>query len=368
MTITASIPIARMPLTVLTQSSLSTYRRCPRQYYYRYELLLDRERTNEPLRLGSAFHLGQEFRHLGEREAIDRASANYDQRPAWADPLEWAVERETVRALLAGYFWRYAADTFDVVATEGRWQIPLENPETGAISRTYCLAGKIDRIVSVPADGRSKLAILEYKTTGEAIDAEADYWQRLRADAQISAYVYAARKRGYHVETVLYDVTRRPEISPRQVPVLDESGFKIVTDEAGTRIYNKPAKGQTQGKPRESASTENGWTMMTTRETPEDFGKRLLADIGDRPDFYFARREITRLDSDLVEFSEECWQQSQQLHQARRRGLWFRNVSLHTCRNCTFKEICLQNIDPIPAPSGFVVRNEMHVELTGEAI
>lgn len=337
----------------LTQTSLRTFRTCPKQYSYRYEHKLARERSAQPLRFGSAYHVGQEHRD------IEIAAACYNETPHWADPFEWAVERETLRALLAGHFWRYQNDELEVIATEGSWEIPLVNPETGAASRTFTLAGKIDKIVKL-SDGR--LAVLEYKTAGEDISDESGYWSRLRYDAQISAYVYAARKRGYDVQTVLYDVTRKPEISPRLVPVLDDQGMKIVVDAQGNRVFNK------NSKPRESASTENGWTLKTVRETPEEFGQRLLKDIGERPDFYFARREIPRLESDLAEFEEEVYQQSQQLQQARRKGLWFRNVSALTCRNCSYSGICLQGIPNEPTPQGFVVLDEAHPELAGEVL
>lgn len=348
-------------MELLTQTSLATYRRCPRQYYYRYELKLSRERTAQPLRFGSAFHLGLELRANGEAEAIETAASAYDMVPQWADAFEWGIERETLRSLLAGYFWRYPADDFEVIATEHSWETPLINSETGGTSRTYALAGKIDKIVRLP-DGR--LAVLEYKTTGEDISDASDYWPRLRCDAQISAYVYAARKLGHDVQTVLYDVTRKPEISPKQIPVLDANGFKIVEDADGQRIYNK------NGKPRESANSENQWTLRTSRETPEAFGQRLLADIGERPDFYFACREIPRLESDLQEFSEEVWQQGQQLHNSRRRRLWFRNVGPMTCRHCSYKEICLQGIaiDPSRPPSGFVFLPDSHPELRREGL
>jgi len=36
---------------------------------------------------------------------------------------------------------------------------------------------------------------------------------------------------------VLYDVTRKPEISPKQIPVLDDAGLKIVTDADGNRHH-----------------------------------------------------------------------------------------------------------------------------------
>lgn len=346
------------PLTILTQSSMSTFRRCPRQFKYRYELGLVRERSSQPLRFGSAFHLGLEVYGTTADAAIsiDKAAASYDVIPAWADPFDWAVERETLRSLLAGYFWWYGNDAIEVVNTEGAWHLPLVNPETNGASRTFQLAGKIDKIVRLP-DGR--LAVLEYKTTGEDISDESDYWLRLRADAQISAYVYAARAKGYDVQTVLYDVTRKPEIAPRLVPELDADGLKIVVAANGERVFND------KGKPRLSADKEKGWTVKSGRETPEQFGTRLLADIGERPQFYFARREIPRLESDLAEFADEVWQQSQQIAYTRKRGNWFRNVSMMTCRSCSYAGPCLGGVPTDQVPAGFVRLDDVHPELAG---
>jgi hypothetical protein len=133
------------------------------------------------------------------------------------------------------------------------------------------MAGKIDAIVKL-ADGR--LAVLEYKTSGEDIGVEADYWLRLRCDPQISLYLLGARALGFDVSTVLYDVTRKPTIRLRK------------------------------------------------EEVPEQYGERLLADTGDRPDYYFSRREVPRREDELVEFRLELWQQAQQLRDAYSRPPW----------------------------------------------
>jgi len=48
-----------MTTSRLTSTSLGTMRRCPRQYWFRYEVGLRRVRESAPLRLGSAHRLGQ---------------------------------------------------------------------------------------------------------------------------------------------------------------------------------------------------------------------------------------------------------------------------------------------------------------------
>ncbi len=306
-------------LSRLTATRLATLRACPRQHYYRYELGLSRIKDAAALRLGSAFHAGLEARNKGAsaEDAIAQATAGYARIPEWSDPVEWAVERETVEALLAGHFWRYEKDDIEIIASEIVFDLPLVNPDSGAKSRTFCLAGKIDGIAEL-ADQR--VAVLEYKTCSEDIGPDSDYWLRLRCDLQISQYVLAARAIGYDIATVLYDVTRKPTIRLRK------------------------------------------------EETPEEFGERLLQDIGDRPDYYYQRREIPRLEDNLIEFQSELWQQATQLIESRYRERWFRNVSRMTCSMCQFSELCFQRIqvNPDAPPAGYEILSDVHPELSAK--
>lgn len=345
-------------MQLITQSRLACLRRCPRQHYYRYELGLARQREAVYLRLGTAYHRGLELRGQGKpaEVAIGEALAGYETTPPGFDAYEWAVERVTVHTLLAGYYWRYANDDIKVIETEQSFRLPHRNPETGGLSRTYERAGKLDARV-VLADGR--LAIHEYKTAGESILPDADYWLRLRADSQVSTYMLAARAMGHDVQCVIYDVTRKPTIAPRDIPLLDADGLKVVLDRDGQRVLTK------QGKPRQTGSTEDGYVLQTRPETPEEFGERLLQDIGDRPDYYYARREVPRTDADLAEADLEIWQQSEALRWHQRTGHWFRSVSQMNCNNCEFNGPCLEGVTVTREnpPVGFVALEDVHPEL-----
>jgi len=104
----------------LSATRLASLRRCPRQHFLRYELGLVRVRKDAPLRFGTAFHLGQQLAHgpqgADAAAVIDAATADYATCPDWADATAWAVEREQVRSLLAGHFWRYSQDDLEYVA------------------------------------------------------------------------------------------------------------------------------------------------------------------------------------------------------------------------------------------------------------
>ena len=347
------------PSNKLTSTRLGTQRRCPRMHYLRYELGLARIRQADPLRIGSAFHLGQQRYNEGlePTDALAAAVDGYDVKPEWASEHEWQVERETVRALLCGHWWKYENDGLEMLAPEQAWEMPLVNPETGRQSRTYVLAGKIDGIVRL-GDGR--LAVLEYKTCSEDIGPDSQYWLRLRADPQIGMYYLAARHLGYDVACIVYDVTRKPTISPRQIPLLDEAGLKVVLDGAGARVMTK------QGKPRQTGDNELGYVLQVRQETADEFRERLLQDIADRADFYFARREVPRLEADLDELREELWQQAESMTAARRNNRWFRNVGRMTCPHCEFAELCLQGVrvDGETVPSGYQVLGDVNPELS----
>ena len=346
-------------MSILTHSAMSTARQCLRKYWYRYEAGLRRTRDAQPLRIGSAMHLGLELfgKGVDVGEAVAQVAEGYASIPDWAILEDWYVERETVEALLVGYAWRWANEPLDLLEVEGEWAMPLVNPETSQPSRTWTLAGKRDGICRMH-DGR--LAVREAKTTGEDIGPDSDYWLRLRGDQQISLYMLAARNDGHDVQTVLYDVIRKPSIRPRQIPQLDSDGHKQVVDADGERVY------LSSGKPRQSAG--EGMTLLARRETPEEYGARLLTDIEERPGYYYQRREVPRLEADLEECRYEVWQQGRLLADCRRHGRWFRSVNGLTCPFCEYAEVCLNSIavDPANPPEGFEVAEDVHPELKGE--
>jgi len=331
-----------------------------RKHYFRYEVGLQRDTKSQPLRMGQWFHYGLERVDLGDDldDVCDMIRAEYAITPSWADSHEWATECEKVIRLLAAHVWRWSEDRFEVVATEQAFILPLANPDTGASSRTFKVAGKIDRIVKLP-DGR--LAVQEYKTCGVDITPGSDYWMRLRIDQQISMYMLAARRLGHDVQTVIYDVTRKPATRPHTIPAPDADGVKIVLDADNERVKNA------NGKWKQSASAADGHRLVTRNESPREYGDRLTADIGDRPEYYFQRQEIPRLDADLAEFESELWQIGQMIRDAQRHGRHFRNTS--ACLSpyrCEYFTICSESATPDPAtgvPAGYAIDTNVHPEL-----
>lgn len=333
---------------LLTHSQMQTKKTCARKHLFSYLLGWRPKGTSRALRIGSIVHEGLDMWASGEMPA---------DVLAWADLQEYEddYERAVVVNLIHGYFQRWGDSELKTVASEIQFEVPIRNPDSGRVSRSYKAAGKIDRIVRKPS---LHLALLETKTVSESIEPTSDYWNRLEIDQQITLYMLVARKLGYDVRTVIYDVIRKPTIRPKQIPQLDSQGRKIVQDQTGQRSLNK------NGTPKQSASNPDGEEMLMRLETADEFGHRLAKDIASRPDFYYARRDIPRLEADLEEFENELWWQQKDISAAIRFGYHPRNTGACDWKGkCPYLPICRNAVVPDEVPSGFVRVDRVHQEL-----
>ncbi len=345
---------------LLTHSRIESFRKCRKRHWYEYELGLRREVDSRALRMGSAYHAGLDQLKQGQalEMAVATARALYDATPPGEYVIDWEMERETVATMIAGYQWRWQAAGMQLVlATEKEFCLPVVNPETEAASTIWRLAGKIDGIVRLE-DGR--LAVLEHKLLSENLAADSDWWQRLQMDPQVSLYVYAARQCGYDVATVLYDVGRKPTMKPTPVSLLDELGARVVLDAKGNRVKTE------RGVWRQTGDTAKGFILQSRPMTPEEYAAKVADDIGARPDYYFARVEIPRLDQDIEECRREVWEIQKTIRAAQNSGYWFRTVSRDSCPYCPYFGLCSSkvNLGDGALPEGFIYVENRHPELS----
>lgn len=313
---------------LITTSSVRCFKRCRREYLYRYEHGLRPVADSFALAYGSAFHRCVELLETSDLpNAID-----YAMSTIWKDPFT----RHTLTAQIRAYAQHWAGQLFisETLCAEQAFASELVNPETARPSQTFDVGGKIDAIVRL-ADGR--LAIRETKTISE--DPASDrYWRRLLMDPQITLYYIKARELGYEVETIAYDVIRKPVIQPA----------------LATPIENRKYK-------------KDGGLYANQREhdeTPEAWGERLFADMMERPTFYLARREIPRLEQDVDEFRYEQWDVAKDIRSAQLSNRFYRNVG-RQCDTCAYFELCsgLRQYEPGNVPEGFQVVDNIHGEL-----
>jgi hypothetical protein len=305
-----------MELKILTHSCMSSFKTCQRKFEFAYIKGIRRDQDSKPLRLGGAVHKGLELLSTQGVDAGCAAIAEaYSVMPAWAEVEDWLTEGAIAMQLVRGYARRWGSDGFKTVAAEIPFDLPIINPETNRPSTNFRFAGKIDRIIETP----NGLMILETKTAGESIDAESDYWPRLRIDTQISGYILAARALGYDVQSVIYDVIRKPCIK------------------------------------------------VTKKETVETYAERLYNDFAERPDFYYARRDIPRLESDLEEFRRELWRIQKDVRDSQLASYFYRNTAacLHPYK-CAYWTLCTNPSDTLP--EGFVQVDDVHPELGKESV
>jgi hypothetical protein len=346
----ANPTIRRLPLNVLTHSSEAAFKSCRRRFFYRYVVGLVPSHETTALRLGTAYHAGlEELKHgraVDEAIAVVRGLYADAVCPPWSTYDEMRVEEETAIALVRGFAWRYANDgVLEYVAVERKFDLAIVHPLTGRVDPTYRNQGKIDGIAKLP-DGR--LAIVEHKTTGESIEPDSDYWLQLGMDSQISRYYLAARAMGFDVSTIVYDVVHKPQIKPKNVTKADQAISTANASYYGLRLTERCPK----------------------RETPSMYGARLLNDIQSRPEHYFARKEIPRLESDLEEFVFEQWHIAKAIADSDRHGRWFRTTS--ACKSpyrCTYLNVCQGYAgDPEQQiPAGFKIADVPHPELAEAA-
>jgi hypothetical protein len=120
----------------------------------------------------------------------------------------------------------------------------------------------------------------------------------------------------------------------------------------------------------ETAEWVKSGTMNVIRETPGMFGARLMEDMFNRPDMYFSREELPRLQDDLDEFYADVDQIVQMIMYCQRTGHWPRNTD--SCVSpyvCEYFKLCSANveitIDGEP-PEDFAKLDYVHPELQGK--
>jgi hypothetical protein len=319
-----------MTSRLLTKSRLSAARQCQRlhdiQYLQGYRPLEDAK----PLSFGTLVHGGLESIWKGHGAAWAAGSFLLD---TGADPFDLA----RARPMLRGYNARWAEDrdAYEVIAVEKEFDCPLVNPETGAESKTWRLAGKLD--VLVRERSTRKIWVIEHKSSSADFETGSSYWARLRMDTQASIYFAGAQSLGYDVEGLIYDVLGKPGLRPGAVPVLDSDGVKQVVDASGQRVRTKDGK-----KWRETGDAAQGFVLVTRPETPAEFEARVTAAIAAKPEDYYQRGKVMRLDGEMVDAMTDIWQSGQQLREAERMGRSPRNPD--ACekwgRLCDFFPVC----------------------------
>lgn len=222
-------------------------------------------------------------------------------------------DRVRAEELIRGYDARWGAEVVETIRVEAEFTTPLVNPETGAESRTWQLAGKLDVIARV--DGR--LVYVEHKTSSEDIGPGSPYYARLRLDGQASNYFVGARALGYDVEAAIYDVLGKPGIKPLRATPVESRKYVAKT---GALYANQRAED----------------------ETVDEFRARFRETLATDPERFYQRVEVVRLDKERDDAAFDMWATGQQIRESQRLKRWPRNPGACSRwgRMCGFFDAC----------------------------
>lgn len=211
------------------------------------------------------------------------------------DPSAWLVATKC-KALLRGYDARWHDAGYRALMVEQVIQKNLINPETQRQSRSFTIAGKLD----VLAEYAGRKVLIDHKTTSQDItDPNAPYWRQLVVEGQVNHYMLLAWMDSMKVDNGLWDVIRKPSISPKKLTKAERASVVAEGVYFGQRISNEDRQSLAAGEERESF---------------EMYGARLAHDCThERPDWYFQRRAVPRLDNEIIEYAGELWEHGQSM-------------------------------------------------------
>ncbi|MBI5486469.1 MAG: PD-(D/E)XK nuclease family protein [Deltaproteobacteria bacterium] len=330
---------------LLTHSAMEAWGRCEVEYKICYEDLVVPTTYPAALAIGSAVHAGVEVLHHGrslaeawviaqgkmESSAV-RARLALDEagQAELASSMAWDAAK--VRAMLRAWLehndssprrdaelhdLQFLDRDLEVLETELALEAPLVNPLTGRPSRSFRLAGKLDAIARKRGNGADGYYVVEFKTTGEDLDA---FVEAMGFSAQPCTYQSLA-------EAHLGD-----DLGPCLGTVLD--------------IVRKPT---IRGK---------------KDETPETFEARALEEYRRDPTRFF-RREVLPVNETLRrEAMANAWRIADSIRRAERYGYVSKRGP--SCRSaygvCKYRALCWHG-----DAAGFVTKEVAHEELIDEA-
>lgn len=249
--------------------------------------------------------------------AIENETINY------TEPHQFLMAAKA-RALMRGYDARWHRAGYVTISVEDMLMGPIQNPDTNRPAKVFRMAGKLDVLATL----QGRLTLIDHKTTSQDItDPNSPYWRQLAVDSQVSHYMLLSWLNGQKIDDAVWDVIRKPSISPKKLTKADHK----------KTMESKLYFGET-------VSDDDIAELNTTgRETHNMYGSRLAHDcMNERPDWYFQRRSVPRFDGEILDYANELWQHSKDVLHERKKELPVRNSGACMLYGspCQFLGIC----------------------------
>ena len=323
--------MATNELITTTYSSWAMFRNCRRKYLHRYiEEIAPVASDAQALRFGALIHNALEAWHgckgslvdagINMQITIEKECSGHQFNP------DLHAQWHLAHAMMDGYSARYAdedRENFSVVSLERQFVGPIINPETGARSLTFQLAGKVDGVVRDKDTGH--LWLLEHKTAA-LIDGA--YLEKLWTDMQIHLYaMYMEKELGEPIAGVVYNILTK--CRKRQRVEESEADYQARYE----ALCAKNKNGKSSAK-------------RHLAESDENFRARLAEYYAQPETFHRERIYIDR--GQVDELRAELWELTQAYLDARRLGQWYRNTSqcFNYGRPCPYYPLCSSSDNP----------------------
>lgn len=393
----------------LSVSAIEAFKACPAKFLLGYVYGWQPEKEKDSLRIGTNWHRCHEILHLKPKikcpdclrreqlrpdcdlcqgtgvlpvdmmDAVVRfLNRVYAIVPENKTRDEWEVERIKILYSISGYYWHYGwEDEFETIAVEVWFDLPIADSVTDKNLPKARIVGKVDRLARHKSSGL--MYVFERKSTSKNL-SDSTYWSRLSTDDQITTYLWALRtmqQRGelekYGIKATdpliqgtFYDVWSKPGTNPKALTQGDSKAFAELGEYCGQKFelenvridggmftINRTPAVITLGK------KEDTFSIF---ETPEMYGARLLQDIFQSPETYFAQREIARTDQQLIRYQQDLANLVKLIRYVEKNGLWFEHDRMcESPYRCDFLSVhnqtgCLLGPDEIL--EGFRRKNE----------
>jgi hypothetical protein len=296
----------RAGVEIVSHSELACFRRCPTEWRFRYVLRREpRGPKSQALTKGTAIHKVIGAYHRGEKPDLSTLA-----------PQD--------RALVKGYrvYWGDPDRQVEVEKTDVPFQIMVDP--------AIMVVGEFDA-KGVRKDTNKK-TIVEHKTSSEDITMGSAYWNKVAlVDSQVTSYLLASRIMGWGEVEVLYDVLFKPKMERRFATPLDKRKYTKATKTEPSRLHAD---------------------QREFDETEDEFELRVLQDICERPQHYYQRGVVVRLEQDHAAHLKDVKGTVHLLQVARGMG---ENVPRNTdsCfkygRACDFYPVCSSGVDVMDA-------------------
>lgn len=378
----------------LSATAISCFKQCPYKYYLKYIKGIKRAEEPDHFRYGTNWHKIMEVISLtpgavcscvhehaddacyicpicdgvgivpndimiAVTRVIDDA---YSRVPASMDPDDWAVERAKLLYAAAGYNWYYQNEPLKATHTEVKFRTPIPG-RTGRMVPNLLMEGIIDKVLK-----RAGNMVVEHKTTSSSIAPDSKYWGKLTMDTQTTLYTFTLRLLRDRAELNLegdisgfyYDVFHKPGIKPKKLTMADSK--KFVEDgmyfNQEFKVEKMHGSALVDGVRAEVEPGKKDGTFAI-RETPNMYGARLLADIVERPEYYFARRELAKTDAELDRFHKELLGVFTTMRAMYNMDSWYHcEEQCEATYNCDFIDLCYNGIDPDGELPANLIRKE----------